>query len=57
MREAYCLVVSSVCLSVPALAASESVETSKQRYSRVSLLGGLQRLAAGATGVKQARSG
>ena len=31
MREGY------VCLSVPALAASASVETSKQRYSRVSL--------------------
>ena len=27
----------SVCLSVPALAASAPVETSKQRYSRVSL--------------------
>ena len=27
----------SVCPSVPALAASASVETSKQRYSRVSL--------------------
>ena len=27
----------SVCLSVPALAASASVEDSKQRYSRVSL--------------------
>ena len=27
----------SVCMSVPALAASASVETSKQRYSRVSL--------------------
>ena len=27
----------TVCLSVPALAASASVETSNQRYSRVSL--------------------
>ena len=43
MREGYCN--RSVCLcvcvsvypSVPALAASASVETSKQRYSRVSL--------------------
>ena len=32
-----CLVCLSVYLSVPALAASASVETSKQRYSRVSL--------------------
>ena len=39
MREGYgsCLVCLSVYLSVPALAASASVETSKQRYSRVSL--------------------
>ena len=42
MREGYCSrpVCLSVCLcvypSVPALAASASVETSKQRYSRVS---------------------
>ena len=35
MREGYCCV--SVYASVPALAASASVETSKQRYSRVSL--------------------
>ena len=33
----HCLVCVSVCPSVPALAASASVETSKQRYSRVSL--------------------
>ena len=32
-----CLVCMSVYPSVPALAASASVETSKQRYSRVSL--------------------
>ena len=47
MREGYCscLVCVSVCvcvcvcvyLSVPAVDASASVETSKQRYSRVSL--------------------
>ena len=39
MREGYgtCLVCVSVYPSVPALAASASVETSKQRYSRVSL--------------------
>ena len=43
MREGYCSspVCLSVCLSVypsiPTLAASVSVETSKQRYSRVSL--------------------
>ena len=39
MREGYCsrLVCMSVYPSVPALAASASVETSKQRYSRVSL--------------------
>ena len=43
MREGYCtfLVCMCVCLSVypsvPALAASASVETSKQRYSGVSL--------------------
>ena len=38
MREGYCscLVCLSVYLSVPALAVSASVETSKQRYSRVS---------------------
>ena len=35
MREGYCCVC--VYLSVPALAASASVETSKQRYLRVSL--------------------
>ena len=35
MREGYCSC--RVCLSVPALAASASIETSKQRYSRVSL--------------------
>ena len=33
----HCLVCVSVYLSVPALAASASVEDSKQRYSRVSL--------------------
>ena len=39
MREGYCSrpVCVSVCPSVPTLAASASVETSKQRYSRVSL--------------------
>ena len=39
MREGYCscLVCLSVYPSVPALAASASVEISKQRYSRVSL--------------------
>ena len=39
MREGYgtCLVCVSVYPSVPALAASASFETSKQRYSRVSL--------------------
>ena len=41
MRRGVTVVVVSVCLSVcpsvPALAASASVETSKQRYSRVSL--------------------
>ena len=45
-RRGFCTLVSSlscvsvyvsVCLSVPALAASASVEDSKQRYSRVSL--------------------
>ena len=33
----HCLLCVSVYLSVPALAASASVEDSKQRYSRVSL--------------------
>ena len=39
MREGYCSrpVCVCVCPSVPTLAASASVETSKQRYSRVSL--------------------
>ena len=39
MREGYCSCLVCVCvyLSVPALAASASVEDSKQRYSRVSL--------------------
>ena len=39
MREGYCSrpVCVSVCLSVPALAASASVETSNQRYPLVSL--------------------
>ena len=38
-REGYCSCLVCVCvyLSVPALAASASVETSNQRYSRVSL--------------------
>ena len=39
LREGYCSrpVCLSVCLSVPALAASASVETSNQRYPLVSL--------------------
>ena len=39
MREGYCSrpVCVSVCLSVPALAASASVETSNKRYPLVSL--------------------
>ena len=39
MREGYCSrpVCLSVCLSVPALAASASVETSNQRYALVHL--------------------